>query len=392
MKKILLVISLFLLIVCLLCSCNETHVHEFGEWTITKNPTCTEKGEQVRYCSCGEEQVQELPMVDHTVVVDPYVAPTCTSIGKTEGSHCSVCNTVIKKQTTISKTNHEWDEGTISSEPTCTDKGEIVYKCVNCTATKTAEVAELGHDIGEDNICKRCGRRFINMTEAELDAVKKFQNYSYGISENKENVTLSFSFKDANDNELAVPACIDVKIINSDGKTIYSEILVKPSSQSTVVINKKDMQAGDTEEGTIYYTVYNLPYFTMREIVTQLYELPWYANISKPKLPVTVSFASELDGTIFSSCEIKAISYTVKDDDFYCYVTGQKTYDQYGEENVDQCIIGVELYDSKGNVVGKTLIFTDKIKVGENFFELKGVCLNCINPGEVYTLKIVDAF
>ena len=32
----------------------ESHTHEFGEWDVTKKPTCSEKGTKVRYCACGE--------------------------------------------------------------------------------------------------------------------------------------------------------------------------------------------------------------------------------------------------------------------------------------------------------------------------------------------------
>jgi glucan-binding YG repeat protein len=39
----------------------------------------------------------------HTVVTDPAVAATYTKTGKTEGSHCSVCGTVIKAQTVVPK-------------------------------------------------------------------------------------------------------------------------------------------------------------------------------------------------------------------------------------------------------------------------------------------------
>ena len=42
----------------------------------------------------------------HTEVKDPAVAPTCTKSGLTEGSHCSVCGEVIKKQETVAATGH----------------------------------------------------------------------------------------------------------------------------------------------------------------------------------------------------------------------------------------------------------------------------------------------
>lgn len=45
-----------------------------------------------------------LPLANHTVVVDPAVAPTETTLGKTEGKHCSVCNTVLVAQKVIPAT------------------------------------------------------------------------------------------------------------------------------------------------------------------------------------------------------------------------------------------------------------------------------------------------
>lgn len=43
----------------------------------------------------------------HTVVTDPAVAATCTTAGKTAGSHCSVCNKVITAQTTVAAKGHK---------------------------------------------------------------------------------------------------------------------------------------------------------------------------------------------------------------------------------------------------------------------------------------------
>ncbi len=48
-----------------------------------------------------------LPLADHTVVVDPAVAPTETTPGKTEGKHCSVCNTVLVAQQVIPATGKQ---------------------------------------------------------------------------------------------------------------------------------------------------------------------------------------------------------------------------------------------------------------------------------------------
>lgn len=47
----------------------------------------------------------------HTVVTDAAIAPTCTDAGKTEGSHCSICNTVIVAQEVVAATGHKYTNG-----------------------------------------------------------------------------------------------------------------------------------------------------------------------------------------------------------------------------------------------------------------------------------------
>ena len=47
----------------------------------------------------------------HNVVKDEAVEPTCTTEGKTEGSHCSVCNEVLKPQEIIPVLGHNFKDG-----------------------------------------------------------------------------------------------------------------------------------------------------------------------------------------------------------------------------------------------------------------------------------------
>ena len=80
------------------------HTHSFGNWTITTPATCTTTGVKTGECSCGNTTTEIIPATGiHTPVTDPAVATTTTSEGKTEGSHCSVCGTVIIAQQTIPK-------------------------------------------------------------------------------------------------------------------------------------------------------------------------------------------------------------------------------------------------------------------------------------------------
>ena len=42
----------------------------------------------------------------HKIAIDAAVAATCENDGLTQGSHCTVCNTVIAKQETVAKLGH----------------------------------------------------------------------------------------------------------------------------------------------------------------------------------------------------------------------------------------------------------------------------------------------
>ena len=123
MKKI--IVALFICIICLtaLASCSLFHSHEFGEWSTTKNPTCTEEGIRTRYCTCGEKQDESIPALGHTVVKDESIPSTCTAEGKTEGSHCSVCGAIIVEQEIVPVKEHtEVKDKAIA--PTCTAEGK----------------------------------------------------------------------------------------------------------------------------------------------------------------------------------------------------------------------------------------------------------------------------
>lgn len=77
--------------------------HEYGDFEILKNPTCTEKGQKGKICKkCGKiTEKTDIPATGHAPVTDPAVAPTETTDGLTEGSHCGVCGVVLQAQEVI---------------------------------------------------------------------------------------------------------------------------------------------------------------------------------------------------------------------------------------------------------------------------------------------------
>ncbi len=175
----------------------EATDHIMGEWTITKEPTCTHDGEKTAYCVvCKNSELDSLGLVPETTVtlsaighnystewtID--VVPTCTENGS-KSHHCLNCadktdvteivatghsyNATITKEVTcetngvrtwscengcgdtfsevIPATGHKYDKGTVTVEATCETDGVKTYSCMNngCGSTYTAPIPATGH-------------------------------------------------------------------------------------------------------------------------------------------------------------------------------------------------------------------------------------------------------
>ena len=167
---------------CSVCSATDGDPlgHDWSDWTVTTEATCTAKGEKTRSCKrdgCDASETVDIPANGHTEVTDAAVEPTCTVPGKTEGKHCSVCNEILVAQTEIpakghtwtaasctaprtcsvcSATDgdplgHDWSDWTVTTEATCTAKGEKTRSCKRdgCDASETVDIPANGHTEGK---------------------------------------------------------------------------------------------------------------------------------------------------------------------------------------------------------------------------------------------------
>ena len=100
---------------------NHTHTYKT---VASKDANCKQAGYVKYKCSysgCGAAYSKTLQATEHTKVIDKAVEATCTESGLTEGSHCSVCNTVIVAQKTVKAKGHT----------------KVVDKAVEATCTKS---------------------------------------------------------------------------------------------------------------------------------------------------------------------------------------------------------------------------------------------------------------
>ena len=403
------------------CGNSESHTHQYGEWSVTRTATCTEAGEEARFCSCGDTQTRTIPTKEH-YYGDWTVTKiaTCTEAGEQEkvcscgdkltqslaAGHsygewvvvkeatcaqegeryiiCSACND--KKTESLSKSStHTYNEGTITKSPTCTASGSKTVVCTVCNATKEESIPSLGHSVDNTGKCSRCGLVTLNMTNSEIEKSKKIETMSHSVSEYSDDIIINITLKDGDSYSVQVPVYVDVKIVDDNGNILYSKTIIKKSSQSKVTIDYDEITDAFTNTGTLYYTVYN-DYVSFDAISKELEKIPWTVTIELPNVPQTISDT----GYFASSCKVTGITYEVSGDNVTFYFTGEKTYDKNGNSYSQSCKIGWKLYDEDGYVVDDGTCYTTSIKVGEKFKDASATAYNIIEQGKTYRLVIMN--
>ena len=112
-----------------------------------KDATCTEDGYTTSFCkNCGDEKKETIKATghQHTEVRDAKKA-TCTKAGYTGDMYCKDCGEKISSGEVIAKLAHTWDEGEVTTAPTCTKPGVRTYTCSVCKATRTETIKATGH-------------------------------------------------------------------------------------------------------------------------------------------------------------------------------------------------------------------------------------------------------
>ena len=114
-------------------------------------PTCTETGlTEGQHCTvCGRTLLEQqvIDALGHTEETMGAKDPTCTDTGLTEGSKCSVCGDILTMQEILPALGHEYDEGTVTTKPTCSETGVMTFVCTRagCDHSKTEEIPATGH-------------------------------------------------------------------------------------------------------------------------------------------------------------------------------------------------------------------------------------------------------
>ena len=200
--------------------------HDYGEWKITKDPTCTKYGLKKRYCKrCNEFEVDVIDPTghQHTKIIDQKPA-TCEEKGYTGDVYCEDCRVIIQDGKEIAATGHDWDDGKITKEPTQTATGIKTYTCKTCKKTKEETIPMLkGHywdqgTITKQPTCTEQGERIYKCTDEGCN-----ETYTESIAATGHKNTKVINQKNAtceSEGYIGDTYCDDCKQIIKAGKTI----------------------------------------------------------------------------------------------------------------------------------------------------------------------------
>ena len=136
----------------------KTNNHNWNTGEITTSPTCKDTGVKTFTCTiCGNTKTETIKKTTkhlHTEIRDKKDA-TCKDEGYTGNTYCTDCGKKISSGKSIAKTEtHSYDDGKITTKPTCTKRGTKTYTCTVCGNTKLETVKATGHSYGEYKVVK----------------------------------------------------------------------------------------------------------------------------------------------------------------------------------------------------------------------------------------------
>lgn len=152
--------------ICSICNGEHTEEHNWNGGVITKEPTEWEAGIKTYTCTdCYHTKTEPIDKAVHECVWSDWYAHG-------DESHRRDC---LDENCDLFETlPHEWDNGEITKEPTCQEKGVKTYTCNTCMHTRVEDLPVIDHEFGDWTINNdgRTHSRFCSCGESEADEHK----------------------------------------------------------------------------------------------------------------------------------------------------------------------------------------------------------------------------
>lgn len=176
--------------------------HDWGEWKVTMEPTCTDAGKKVRTCQrvdCGKTEEEAVPAKGHDWGEWAVETPGSCTVKSVEKRSCKSCSAFETRETDYVHGETYVTELAGATKPTCTEAGEkaLLTWCKDCGGLVKKEIVKadpLGHDVKDWNVtveptcvkpgekqgvCQRCGETVTETVAAtgkhELDYDKAYR-------------------------------------------------------------------------------------------------------------------------------------------------------------------------------------------------------------------------
>ena len=169
--------------------------HTWDAGKITQKATCIAKGVKIFTCTvCQTTKTEEIPATGHgTRIIKFAKNASCKTEGYTGDIYCQDCGILLEEGEIIQKTEHAWNDGKVTQDATCTEKGVKTYTCTVCQATKTEEIPATGHGKTEvrnqkDATCKAegyTGDSYCTVCNQKICAGKKIAKIAHSWDKGK---------------------------------------------------------------------------------------------------------------------------------------------------------------------------------------------------------------
>ena len=169
--------------------------HTWDAGKITQKATCIEKGVKTFTCTvCQTTKAEEIPATGHGTRITKFAKnASCKTEGYTGDIYCQDCGILLEEGEVIQKTEHAWNDGKVTQDAACTEKGVKTYTCTVCQATKTEEIPATGHGKTEvrnqkDATCKAegyTGDSYCTVCNQKICAGKKIAKTAHSWDKGK---------------------------------------------------------------------------------------------------------------------------------------------------------------------------------------------------------------